>query len=446
MALVKFVSMLQAFESHIRKNSLFAKNQRLLLAFSGGLDSTVLVHLLLQCGFKPAIAHCNFQLRGKDSLEDEKFCQQLAKKNNLKFFTKRFDLGKYGKETGSNTQLAARNLRYEWFHEIISENNFDFILTAHHAGDIVETVIINLLRGTGINGLKGIPEKNGKLVRPLLPFRKEELEAYAKQHKIRYRTDQSNSENKYERNFIRNKIVPLLRELNPNLEDTFLRNTFHFQQEAGIVKEFLSNKAVDYTTQTHDTLFINRNRLRHERHLESILHHILTGYGFNGTQQRNIAELIRLGEGSGKIFRTSTHILASDRNDLILKEIPKAEPELVIPDFESLKKLPFFKVRKLAKFSLPKEKEFVVSADKLIFPLVIRSRKTGDRFRPFGMKGSKLLSDYMKEQKMNTFDKENCSILINGNNQIMWLMGFRSDDRYRVKGNEKDLLKLTIID
>jgi len=438
--------MLQAFESHIRKNALFAKNQRLLLAFSGGLDSTVLVHLLLNAGFKPALAHCNFQLRGKDSLADEKFCQDLAKKYNLKFFSKRFDIAKYGKETGSNVQLAARQLRYEWFHEIIADNGFDFILTAHHAGDIVETVLINLLRGTGINGLKGIPEKNGKLVRPLLPFRKEDLERYAKEQKIRFRTDLSNSESKYERNFIRNKIVPLLREINPQLEETFLRNTFHFQQESGIVKEFLSNKAVDYTTQTHDTLFINRNRLRHERHLESILHHILSGYGFNGTQQRNIADLIRLGEGSGKIFKTATHILASDRNDLILKAIPKVEPELVIPDFEALKKLPFLKVRKLTKFSLPKEKEFVVSASRLVFPLVMRPRKTGDRFRPFGMKGSKLLSDYMKEQKMNTFDKENCSILVNGNQEILWLMGFRSDDRYRVKGKENDLLKLTIID
>lgn len=438
--------MLQAFETHIRKNSFFTPNQRILLAISGGLDSTVLAHLLISCGFKPALAHCNFQLRGKESVADEKFCQALAKKHKLKFFSRCFDVAKHGKENGSNIQLAARQLRYEWFHELLAENDFDYVLTAHHAGDIVETLLINLLRGTGINGLKGIPERNGKLIRPLLPFSKEDLERYAKEQKIRHRTDHSNAESKYERNYIRNKVVPLLRTINPQLEATFLKNTFHFQQEADIVREFLSEKATDYTTQTPDALFINRNRLRHERHIESILNFILGGYGFNGTQQKNIATLVRNAEGSGKIFRTASHLLASDRNDLILKAIPKAEPELIIPDFEALKNLATLKVRKLSKFSLPKEKEFVVCASRLVFPLIIRSRRTGDRFRPFGMKGSKLLSDYMKEQKLNTFDKENCALLVNGNNEIMWLLGFRSDDRYRVKGSEKDLLKLTIID
>jgi tRNA(Ile)-lysidine synthase len=240
--------------------------------------------------------------------------------------------------------------------------------------------------------------------------------------------------------------VPLLKELNPQLEDTFLRNAFHFQQEAGIVKEFLSNKAVEYATQTHDSLFINRNRLRHEHYIESILHHILSGYGFNGTQQKNITEIVKAGDGIGKKFSTPSHILVVDRNDLVLKPVPQQAADLVIQSKAELMHLAFLKIKALKKFSLPTEKEFVVSASRLVFPLTIRTRRTGDRFRPFGLKGSKLLSDYLKEQKLNTFDKENCSILVNGNKEIMWIMGFRSDDRYRVKGNETDLLKFCIID
>lgn len=438
--------MLEAFHTHLKNLQLFKKESNLLLAISGGIDSTVLAYLLKDTGLKVSLAHCNFQLRGKESDEDEKFCRNLAKKLDFKIHAQRFDLPKYCKEKGVNIQLAARQMRYSWFQELLDEHHYDFVLTAHHTGDLIETILMNLLRGTGINGLKGIPETNGKIVRPLLQFSKKEIEAFAKKNKIQFRSDSSNAENKYERNFIRNKVVPLLRELNPQLEDTFLRNTAHFQQEASIVKEFLSDKAVDYTTQTHDSLFINRNRLRHEKHLESILNYILSGYGFNGTQQRNIADIVRIGEGIGKKFEAAAYVLAVDRNDLIIKAVSKPEDQLVIKNLEELKKIAFLKVKVLKKFAMPREKEFLVSSAKLVFPLIIRSRKTGDRFRPFGMKGSKLLSDYMKEQKLNTFEKENCSILVNGNKEIMWILGYRSDDRYRVKGTEKDLLMLSILD
>ena len=437
--------MLKKFQAHITSRNLFNQSSQLLLAISAGVDSTVLLHLLMQSGYKPALAHCNFQLRGKDSVADEQFCRQLAKKYKLTFHCKRFDVQGYCESKGVNTQLAARQLRYAWFHELMEEGGYNFVLTAHHAGDVVETIFINLLRGTGINGLKGIPESNQKVIRPLLPFTKEEIKRYAKTNNLKFRLDKSNNENKYERNFIRNKVLPLLRQLNPSLEETFLRNSFHFQQEAGIVKEFLSNKAVDYCTQTHDSLFINRNRLRHEHYLESILNYILGGYGFNGTQLRNIAEIVRSAEGVGKGFRTATHVLTVDRSDLIVKAVPGPNETLYIKDLAHLKKLSFIKTVGLKQFKLPHASEFIVSQRKLVFPLTIRGRKTGDRFQPFGLKGSKLLSDFMKEQKWNSFEKENASLLVNGNGEIMWVMGYRSDERYRVSGKEADLLKLKIV-
>lgn len=437
--------MLEKFQAHIRSGALFTPSSRVLLAISAGADSTVLLELLIRSGIKPALAHCNFQLRGKDSTADEQYCKQLAKKHKLTFHTKRFDVAAYCREKGLNTQLAARQLRYEWFHQLNEEGAYDHILTAHHASDVVETIFINLLRGTGINGIKGIPESNQKVIRPLLPFSKEEILKYAKSEKIKFRIDRSNNENKYERNFIRNKVIPLLRQLNPNLEDTFLRNSFHFQQEAGIVKEFLANKAVDYCTQTHDSLFINRNRIRHERYLESILNYILTGYGFNGTQQRNIAQIVRSAEGVGKGFRSATHVLTVDRSDLIIKALPGPNENLYIRDLSQLKKIPFLKTTSLKQFKVPSAAELIVAQSKLVFPLLIRGRKTGDRFRPFGLNGTKLLSDFMKEQKWNTFEKDNCSLLVNGNNEIIWVMGYRSDDRYKVTGKEADLIKLKII-
>jgi len=434
------------FESHIQRNNLFDKNQQLLLAISGGLDSTVLAYLLNSAGYKLSLAHCNFQLRGKDSDEDEKFCIALAKKLKVPIFCKKFDTKEYCKQTGLNVQLAARKMRYEWFQELVTENNWDYLLTAHHANDVVETVFINLLRGTGIAGLKGIPEKNGIVVRPLLTFTKEQLLQFAKAKKIKFRVDKTNLDDKYERNFIRNNIVPLLKKINPQLEETFIRNSFHLQQEAGIVKEFLSNKSVEYATQTHDALFINKTRLKHERYIESILHYLISGFGFNGHQQKNILRAIQTPNTVGKVFISATHQLVIDRSDLVIKEITTPEQELRVNSFSELKKLAFIKTAPLKKFVPPQQKELVLSASKLVFPLVFRGKRTGDRFRPFGMKGSKLLSDYMKEQKMNAFDKENCTLMVNGNGEIVWILGHRSDDRYKVSAKDADLLKLSLVE
>lgn len=437
--------MLQPFQEHIRATNLLPLNSKLLVAVSAGADSTVLLHLLLASGYKPALAHCNFQLRGKDSTSDEAFCKALAKKHKLQFHCQRFDTKAYCNKFKIGVQQAARHLRYTWFKQLCEEGSYDTIVTAHHADDVVETILLNLVRGTGINGIKGIPQKNENIVRPLLGFTKTEILAFAKQTKITFRQDKSNDEVNYDRNFLRHKVVPLLRQLNPSLETTFMRNSANFRQEAGIVNEFLLNKATDYCTQTHDSLFINRNRIRHEKYLESILNYILSGYGFNATQQRNIADIVRGNEGIGKGFRTSTHILTVDRSDLVVRAIPAPEQVLQIDSLAQLKKIPFIKLSVLKQFKTPLQNELVVAQSRLRFPLTIRGRKTGDRFRPFGLEGSKLLSDFFKEQKLNAFDKDNCQLLVNGNGDIIWVMGYRSDDRYRVNGKETDLIKLKII-
>ena len=438
--------MLREFESNISKNGLFNKKQPLLLAISGGIDSVVLAHLLKETGFNFSLAHCNFQLRGKESAADEKFCRHLAKTLGVKIYTKVFNTGAYVTRHKTNIQLAARKLRYDWFEALIKEKKGECILTAHHANDVIETVLINLLRGTGIKGLKGIPVTQGKVVRPLLIFTRAQIEAYAKKNGLAFRLDKSNLEDKYERNFMRLNVIPLLKKINPALEETFIRNTANFRQEAGIVNDYIEERSIDLITQTPGMIFINKKNLKHETYLQSVLHNLISGYGFNETQERNILKNIREDALPGKIFSTHSHQLSIDRNDLIIRPIAREiSGETTISSLADFKSKKQFSAKESRKFSVPKKNELLVNKSRLVFPLTIREKKTGDKFMPFGMKNFKLLSDFFKDQKMNHFEKESCRLLVNGNNEIIWVIGRRSDERYKVDTNDTNLLKLTAI-
>lgn len=418
-----------------------------MLAISGGLDSVALAHLLKEGGYQFSLAHCNFKLRGKESDADEKSCIDLAKKLRVKLYKTEFNTQQYCEEHKINVQLAARKLRYDWFHELLQEHGFDYLLTAHHANDVIETFFINLLRGTGINGLKGIPEKNGKIIRPLLNYTRQHLEAYATKENIAYRTDKSNLEEKYDRNFIRLSVIPALKTIQPALEDVFLKNIKHLKQEAEIVSDFLELKAAETVTQTHDFVFINKKKLSREKYAESILHHLIGGYGFNETQQNNILQNIQTNALTGKTFHSATHQLSIDRDDLVIKIASGDAPDTEIFDsLQDLKKHPSFKLTQLKHFAIPKPNELLVSNEKLIFPLYLRGKKNGDKFKPFGMKGFKLLSDFLKDEKLHHFEKERCRILQNGNGEIIWVVGLRSDERYKVTSKDSPILKLTCVD
>lgn len=439
--------MFSKFESHIQKSGLFNKENKLILALSGGLDSIVLAHLLKQGNYKFSLAHCNFKLRGKDSDDDELFCKTLAKKMGVKIWVKRFNVAAYCKKHKATVQVAARNLRYEWFNDLLKKNSADYIITAHHANDSIETIFINLLRGTGIKGIKGIPEKKEYVLRPLLPFSREELKAYATNQKLKFREDKSNSDDKYDRNFIRHQIIPKLKELNPKLENTFADNIRHFNEEAGIVSDYLESKATDLLIQTHDSVFINKNKLKKENYKATILNYLIAGYGFNATQQENILQNLNNNSISGKLFHSSTHRLTIDRNDLVIKANSNTALEPIkIAALHDLKKPEFIRMSKETEFSVPANNELILQPGKLIFPLIIRPPKTGDKFKPFGMKGFKLVSDFLKDQKLNAFQKENCRLLINGNGEIVWVIGYRSDERYKADKTAASFIKLKFIE
>ncbi|MDO8998963.1 MAG: tRNA lysidine(34) synthetase TilS [Bacteroidota bacterium] len=435
------------FESNILKNQLFSKQHSLLLAISGGVDSVVLAHLLKKAGFTFALAHCNFKLRGKDSEADEAFCKALAKKLDVKFYTQSFNTEAYRKKNNISIQMAARELRYNWFNEVLSKNKFDYLATAHHANDQIETIFINLCRGTGINGLKGIPQKTENIVRPLLNFTKEEISTFAKKEKIKYRTDESNLEAKYERNFLRLKVIPKLKELHPNIEQTFLNNVANFKEEAEIISDFLEHKTKQLLSKKAELLSLNKNLLKTEKQITTVLHYILEPFGFNHAQIADIKTNITENGEAGRLFYTSTHTLTIDRDFIFIKQNTSDNfKSTSIKSMSDLKKSKLFVIEKIKHFDKVKNNELVIEDEKLIFPLTVRTAKTGDKFKPFGMNGFKLLSDYFKDQKLNAFDKQNCQLLENGNKEIIWVIGYRSDDRYKISDKSKNLLKLSLVD
>ena len=439
--------MYSKFESNILKNQLFSKQHKLLLAISGGIDSVVLAHLLKKGGFAFSLAHCNFKLRGKDSDADEAFCKSLGKDLEVNFYTQTFDTKAYCKKNKVSIQMAARELRYAWFNELVKKEKIDYLVTAHHANDVVETMLINLCRGTGINGLKGIPEKTEKIVRPLLNFTKDEIAKFAKNQKIKYRIDKSNLEAKYERNFLRLGVIPKLKELHPNLEQTILNNVAIFKEEAEIVQQFLTEKSKLLVIKNAGNIAIDMVLLKKEKQIKTILHYILNPFGFTISQINDISSNLKNNGESGKLFLTSSNTLTIDRRFILIKaNSENAFNPLNIASFKDLKKSNLLSVEEVSDFKNIKANELVIEKDKLIFPLTIRRKNTGDKFKPFGMKGFKLLSDFLKDQKLNAFEKENCLLLENGNGDIIWVMGQRSDDRYKVEVKTNKLIKLSLIE
>ncbi|MGZ4099206.1 MAG: tRNA lysidine(34) synthetase TilS [Bacteroidia bacterium] len=437
--------MLEVFESNILKNQLFSKKDNLLLAVSGGMDSVVLAFLLKKGGYNFSLAHCNFNLRGKDSLKDEKFCHELAEELGVKIFVTQPDVKKYCKENKASIQMAARDLRYTWFKKLLKEEKLDYLLTAHHANDLVETILINLLRGTGITGLKGIPQKNETTVRPLSIFSRGEIEGFAKKEKIKFRTDKSNFEDRYERNFLRLKVIPKLKKINPSLEQTFIKNSKRFSNEAAIVSDYIDQRIKELVTDKKGSLTISRTRLKKEKHPETFLHYWLSPLGFSETQQQNILTAVNNNSAETKQFLSPTHKLVISRDEiLVVANKEKDFSEIKITSLKELKNQKHFGLTQEKKFVIPGKEELYLPEEKLLFPLLIRHPATGDKFKPFGMKGFKLLSDFIKDEKINAVDKSNLQLLVNGNGEIIWVIGYRSDERYRVNKEAKKFLKLKL--
>ncbi len=437
--------MFKQFEINIKKNNLFTKTDKMLVAFSGGLDSAVLCDLLFKAGYNFELAHCNFQLRGNEANDDTTFCEDYAKSINSKCHTIYFNTKEYSLTNKLSIQMAARELRYNWFKELISENGYTYLLTAHHANDNAETLLVNLTRGTGIKGLQGIPEKKNNIIRPLLFATKENIKNYADKNKITFREDSSNQEVKYKRNFIRHQIIPELKKLNPALEETLNTSIHYFKQSAQIVAQFCEIKFNEMCKEENNLLKINISLLLKEQQKETLLFEWLHFKNFKASQIEQLAHLLVEDGSIGKEFESPTHELVVDRTDIIVK---KKNSEILIHEFHinsltETNHLPFTlileEINKID-FSPNKNEIFITVTDNL-FPLTLRKWKIGDKFKPFGMTGFKKISDYFKDQKLTKFEKEDAWIL-ESNAQITWVVGYRMDDRFKVTDESIKILSI----
>ncbi len=444
--------MLQSFLQYIHKHQLFTTNHRLLVGVSGGIDSMVLCDLLLKNKFSFQVAHCNFQLRGEEAHTEEKFVNAYCQQHQLPVYSIRFDTENYAKEQKLSIQMAARELRYQWFYSLLQQHQLDFLLTAHHLNDNIETFFINLLRGSGLNGLKGIMPKQNNTVRPLLFAKRSEIEDYALQHQVAFKEDSSNFCDKYLRNKLRLHILPQFIELNPSFEETMQAELNRLRETSILLTEVLEQKKKDLL-QPHPLGFsINIHQLKQTKTPALLLHELLKNFGFNATTILDVEK--SLDASSGKTFYSPSHQLTKDRTLLLISPIPTQTENLCFEIGEQEIGEQEIEVHKPVHLRLSKTvvKEIpanrlcgLFDLDLLSFPLKIEGWKKGDKFMPLGMKNFKKLSDFFSNEKYSIPEKQQQWILKTNTNEIVWIMGRRIDERFRVSEKTKQCLQIEIL-
>lgn len=434
------------FVDFIEQNKLFEPTTPVLAAVSGGMDSVLMAHLLKAAGFNFGIAHCNFLLRGDAANADQEFTRKLAADLGVNFHTTNFDTARYAADSKISIQMAARELRYQWFAQVCQTAGYDAISLAHHQNDTIETILLNLTRGTGIAGLHGILPKNGNLRRPLLFLKKEEVAQIVSKNNLAYVEDASNASVKYARNKIRHEVVPVLKELNPNLEETFNRNLQHFRELEQLLDEQVAAARLALLTCKDNEVHIPIEGIQQLSPKRLLLIKLLEPYGFLDNVVDNL--LTALHKHPGRIFESSRFTLVVDRVNMIITERGRAEATVVqIAEGEHTVNYGNFKLTVLHDDSalIIRDNPMAVSvdADQLIYPLVLRGWQQGDQFYPLGMKTRQKLSDFFVHQKIPLHQKHLVPVLVNGNGEIIWLGGYRLDNRYRVSDKTK---KVTIFE
>jgi tRNA(Ile)-lysidine synthase len=437
--------MLKAFQHLLKNRFSFLKEPSLLLAVSGGLDSMVLTDLCLKSGLNISLAHCNFKLRGNESDGDEILVKEVAKTHNLDVFTTSFETEAFAKISKQSIQMAARQLRYEWFEALQNQHRFKYILTAHHADDNLETFLINLSRGTGIEGLKGIPEINGSIVRPLLEFSRDEIHNFATQEKISWREDSSNQSTKYLRNNLRHTFIPLLKKLNPSFIESFQTTQNHLNDIQSILEDYML-EVEDRVIESIDEnqIVYNIDSLQSLNNPKAYLYQLLKAYNFSDWSQ--IAAL--LDAQSGKQITSVTHRLLKNRSQLILSPLDtSSKVSISIEACDEIVQIPFqpynLKVELSTSLEVPTKDHVYLDFELLQFPLRLGNWSHGDYFYPSGMNGKKKLSKYFKDEKLSLLEKENTDVIYSGED-VVWIVGKRADQRFIATKSSKQILKLSI--
>ncbi|MDI1255339.1 MAG: tRNA lysidine(34) synthetase TilS [Flavobacterium sp.] len=435
--------MISRLQSHLFEYFSFLSGKKLLLAVSGGIDSMVLADLFRKLPFEIALAHCNFKLRNDESDEDQNFVESYAKQNHILLFVSQFDTATFASDYKLSIQVAARKLRYNWFYELLESEKYDYLLTAHHADDVIETFLINLSRGTGLDGLTGIPQQNDKIVRPLLPFSRAELTEYADKNKIQWREDSSNASDKYLRNKIRHQMVPVLKEINPNFLDSFQNTLDYLQQSQSMADDAARIVYRKVVTDDENLKIINLAELLQLPNYPAYLYYWLQPFGFSAWQ--DIYSLVNA--ESGKNVFSDNYKLSKDRENLILSQLSeeKAREEFRInvdtAEVNFPLNLSFCKVNDI---SDPSNTTIFVDAEKLQYPLVLRKWHDDDVFQPFGMNGqSKKVGKHLKDEKLSLPKKEKIWVLASGK-IIVWIIGVRQDERFKITTTTKNILQIKL--
>ena len=437
--------MLQKFKQHLHQNFPFLGDSKLLIAISGGVDSVVLAHLCSQLDLNFSLCHCNFNLRGQESDDDEAFVTSLAKTLKTPVYATSFETEKYAAKNKVSIQVAARDLRYTWFYELLDKKGYDYVLTAHNTNDNLETFIINLTRGSGLEGFTGIPPVNQKSVRPLLAFSRDDITLFAIKNGIIWREDKSNASIKYIRNKVRHKVIPVLKELNPHVLESFQNTIEYLNESQSIINDAVKNITTNVVSYENDLLKISCKEIDKLSNKKAYLYQLLQGYGF--TAWNDIVDLISAQPGK-QVF-SNTHRLLKDRNFLILTTINKSHsvkgPILIDQKVSEITNPIKLTIQNTEDYTSKNKYQIIIDNDLINYPLALKKWHHGDAMYPTGMTGSKKISQLFKDNKLSLLDKEKTWILTDAKDHIIWVIGLRQDRRYLANKTTKNRLKISYL-
>ena len=437
--------MLIQFQEHITRQRLCKTTDKILLAVSGGIDSMVMLQLFHACGYKIGVAHCNFQLRGSEANDDELLVQERCHQIQVPFFSKRFETNNYATENKISIQMAARELRYAWFNEVMKHENFDLLATAHHLNDVAETMLLNLTGGRGVDGLTGIPVKHKNIIRPMLFALRSDIEKYAFDESITWREDASNQSLDYKRNRIRHDVIPVLKELNPNLEYTVQRSIDKNLGMIELMKLGIEAFEMKYVVHSGNRMTIDKKALEAFQHPASVLYALIKELGFSLEQCTSIITSLA-GTQPGKSFFTPSHQLVIDRMELIITPANQKPLEILINESQQKAELGSMCMELIGSVDLTMlsgPHEVVFDAANIEYPLIWRTWREGDFFYPLGMEHKKKISDFLIDKKIARNDKEGVTVLESAG-EIIWVVGYQISNRFKITPATKCVLRITV--
>lgn len=437
--------MIEQFLKYVQEEKLFHSSQRILLAISGGADSMLMLHLFRNAGYSFAVAHCNFHLRSEESDGDEQFVAEYCDQYNLEYFSRHFETKEYAGQEGISIEMAARDLRYEWFNNLLDQHKFDLLATAHHQDDVIETFLINLSRGSGIKGLSGIQPKSGRIIRPLLFTNREEIISYCHKFSISYRTDSSNLDTVYKRNLIRSQVLPLLEQVNPAFRRNAIKTIGNLNETGILFQQRMSEIRSSVFSEDELGVMIHIERLLTHHPVRTILFELIHEFGFSAEQIDDIVD--SLSRESGRKFFSENYRLIKDREYLLISPVDRKSNQIFYINegcTQVNQPLRFLieKIERTRDFRFSTNPNVAdLDFDQLVFPLMLRHWQEGEYFQPLGMTGLKKLSDFFIDEKYSIPEKENAWILAAGN-QLVWLVGKRIDERYKISTGTKQILRI----